>query len=92
MQRLPIPGAEVRDGEIYVNDVPFDRINRAQQVQFALNLARLRAGELGLVLVDGLECLDAETYPAFEAAAATTGLQFLVNRVTSGPLKVEVTQ
>lgn len=88
LANLPIKGVEVRDGEVYVEDIPFDRVNRARQIRVALNVARLRAGQLGLVCVDGLEALDAETFAQFEKAAEKSGLQFVVNRVTEGPLTV----
>lgn len=90
---LPIPGVEIRiDGKapaLYVDGIPFDRLNKAKQVQVALRVARLRVGELPLVIMDNAECLDAETFAAFQAAAEGTGLQFLVTRVTSGPLTIE---
>ncbi|MDD5302433.1 MAG: AAA family ATPase [Elusimicrobia bacterium] len=88
LANLPIKGVEVRDGEVYVDDIPFDRVNRARQIRVALNVARLRAGQLGLVCVDGLESLDADTFAQFEKAAEKSGLQFVVNRVTQGPLTV----
>lgn len=88
LDKLPIKDTEVREGQVFVAGVPFDRLNRAKQVQFALNVARLRAGELPLCLVDGLECLDVETFQAFERMAPASGLQLIVNRVTTGPLSV----
>lgn len=88
LANLPIKGVEVRDGEVYVEDIPFDRTNRARQICVALNVARLRAGQLGLVLVDGLESLDAETFAQFEKAAEKSGLQFIVNKVSEGPLTI----
>lgn len=90
LENLPIPGVEVRDGDIYAGGIPFDRLNTAKKVAIALKVARLRAGECGLVLVDNLECLDAKTFEAFESAAVKSGLQFIVTRVSDGPLKVEV--
>jgi hypothetical protein len=88
LEKLPIKGVEVRDGDVFVDGIAFARVNRAKQVRVALNVARLRAGQLGLVCVDGLESLDPETFAAFEAAALKSGLQFVVNRVTTGPLSV----
>ena len=88
LAKLPIKGLEVKEGAIYVGTIPLRRLNRAKQVQLALNIAKLRAGDIPLVLVDGLECLDAETFKAFEAAAAKSGLQLLCSRVTEGPLTV----
>lgn len=90
LENTPLSGVTVKDGQIFLNEIPFDRLNRAKQVQLALNVARLRSGDLGLVLVDGLECLDPDTFAAFEKVAADSGLQLLVNRVTTGPLAVRV--
>lgn len=91
LAELPIPGAEVRNGDIYIGGIPFDRLNTAKKVAIALRVAKLRAGKLGLVVVDNLECLDSETFKAFESAAVKSGMQFIVTRVSDGPLKVEVT-
>lgn len=88
LQRLPIPGLEIRDGEIFFKNLPFDRLNQAQRVKIALKLASLRVGTLGLVCVDGFECLDIDTWKAFCEVAPKTGLQLIVTRVTEGPLKI----
>lgn len=81
---LPIPGLEVRDGEIYRNGVIFDRLNTAQQVEVAVEVAKLRAADLGVVCVDGLELLDSNTLDAFKASALDSGLQLFITRVTDG--------
>lgn len=88
LQRLPIPGLEVKDGDIFVDGIPFDRVNTAKKVQLAIEVARLRAGSLGLVAVDGLECLDPKTFEAFRREAAKADLQFVISRVTEGPLEI----
>jgi ABC-type cobalamin/Fe3+-siderophores transport system ATPase subunit len=89
LERLPIDGLEVRDGDIYVGGIPFDRINTSKRVRLAIEVARLRAGNLGLVCVDGLECLDEKTFAEFRKAAAKSQLQFVVSKVASGPLQIE---
>jgi DNA repair exonuclease SbcCD ATPase subunit len=92
LEKLPIKGLEVRSGEIFFNGVPFDRLNRAQQVKLAIDIAKLRTSPLGLVAVDGLECLEPEAFTAFEKEAAKAGLQLVVCRVSSGPLKVRTVE
>ncbi len=79
---------EIRGGEVYKGGIPFDRLNRAEQVKLAIRVAQLRAGELKLVCVDGLEVLDAQTFAAFAENAPRAGLQFVVTRVAPGPLSV----
>lgn len=86
---LPFDGVEVIGGEVFKDGIPFDRLNRAAQVRLAVELAGIRAGDLGLVCVDGLECLDEETFAAFCAEAGEAALQFVVTRVGEGALAVE---
>lgn len=82
MASLPIPGVEVVDGEIRRDGVPFDRLNTAQQVGIAVEIAKLRAGKLGVVCVDGIELLNSQAYEAFREQAIHSGLQLFVSRVT----------
>lgn len=81
-KQIPMKGVEVRDGQIYKDDIPWPRMNRAEQVKLAIRLAQLRAGDLRLVCVDELECLDDRTFEAFRRNAAKTDLQFVVTRVS----------
>lgn len=78
---LPIAGLEVTEGEILRNGVPFDRLNTAQQVEVAVEIAKLRAGELGVVCVDNIELLDNSTFVAFRDRITESGLQLFVSRV-----------
>lgn len=88
LSSLPIPGLEVRDGEIFRDDVPFDRLNTASQVQIAVEVAKLRAGKLGLVCVDGIELLDSDSYAEFKRQAADSDLQMVVARVSDDEFAV----
>ena len=88
LANLPIANVEVINGEIYRGGVPFDRLNTAQRISIAVDLARLRAGKLGIVCIDGAEALDSKTMDAFRAATAKSDLQFFVTKVTDGALHV----
>lgn len=88
LESLPIPGLEIADGKLLRYGIPFDRLNAAQQVEIAIEIAKLRAGELGLICVDGLELLDNEHYMALCASAAESGLQMIVSRVGDGELSI----
>ncbi len=88
LKDLPIKGLEVKDGEIYLNGIAFDRVNEAERISMAMEIARIRSGKLGLVLCDGLECLDKKTFEAFRKRAVKTGLQFIVTRVTDEQLTI----
>jgi DNA repair exonuclease SbcCD ATPase subunit len=88
LEKLPIEGLEVRDGDIYVGGLPFDRVNESYRIRLAIEIAKLRAGSLGLVAVDGLERLDEKTFAAFKKEAAKSKMQFVISRVTEGPLAI----
>ena len=88
---LPIPGLEVKDGEILRDGIPFDRLNTAQQVEVAVEIAKLRAADLGVVCVDGLELLDTNTLAAFKESALASGLQLFITRVSDEPFSIETT-
>lgn len=86
---LPIPGVEVRNGEIYRDNIVFDRLNAAQRVGIAVEIAKLRAGELGVICVDGIELLDSATFNEFRTQSqAVPHLQFFVSRVTDGAFNI----
>lgn len=81
LSKLPIPGLEVKDGNLFQGGVPFERINKAQQARIAIEIAKLRAGDLRVVCVDDLEMLDAEHREELIRLAAENDLQFFVTRV-----------
>jgi ABC-type cobalamin/Fe3+-siderophores transport system ATPase subunit len=85
---LPIEGLEVIDGEIYRDGVTLDRLNTAQQVDIAVELAKLRAGKLGVICVDGIESLDPAAFESFRDRALESGLQLFVTKVTADDFSV----
>lgn len=90
LKQLPIPGAEVKDGDIYIDDIPFDRVNNSRRVKFAMALAMLRKSPL--IIVDSIEQLDPPAFEAFKKEALLIGqrkgIQFILSRVTAGPLVI----
>lgn len=89
LSNIPIDGLTVDDGEIYRHGVPFDRLNTAQQIDMAVEIAKLRAGRAGIICVDGIENLDSSQYHLFREKSVASGLQLFVTRVTDGNLAVE---
>jgi hypothetical protein len=86
---LPIPGVVVADGEIYRDGVIFDRLNTAQQVGIAVEIAKLRSGDLGICCVDRLECLDPEAFEAFREQVTASDLQLFVTTVSGEEFNVQ---
>lgn len=86
---LPIDGLEIKDGNLYYNDVVFETLNTAAKVTLVIELAKLSAGDLGIVVIDNSEHLDTDTYKAFIKEAAKTDLQFIVSRVDDCDLTIK---
>lgn len=87
---LPIQGLTVHEGAIAIDGVPLERINTARQlVDIAVEVAILRAKELGIICVDGAECLDDDTFQALTQKITDSGLQAFVTRVTDGPREIQ---
>lgn len=89
LNSMPIPGLEVRDGEVFRNGITFDRLNTAQQVDIAVEIAKLRAGELGVICVDGIEALNSQAFAEFRERALESGLQLFVSRVSDEEFSVK---
>lgn len=85
---LPIDGLEIVDGQIYRHGIIFDRLNTAQQIEIAIEVAKLRAGELGVICVDGLERFDKDTYQEFKQKAEESNLQLFITRVSDSELSI----
>lgn len=89
LDSLPIKGLEVTGGDIFRDGVQFDRLNTAQQVGIAIEIAKLRAGELNICCVDGIELLDSASYETFKTMAIESGMQLFVSRVTDSKLAIK---
>lgn len=89
---LPIKGLSISE-DVFLADpavangerLPWDRVNKSRQVRVAFEVARLRAGELKVVLIDESECLDSETYQAFLDAAKESDVQLIIARASDAP-------
>ena len=89
LRELPIQGLEIKEGEIYCKDIIFDKLNTAEQVKIAVEVAKLRANELGIICVDGIERLDNDTFNEFKHKAIESGLQMIVTKVGDSELKIQ---
>lgn len=89
LDSLPIPGLEVRDGDIFRDDVQFDRLNTSQQVGIAFEIAKLRAGDLGIICLDGMELMDSEHLAELKKQAEEGGVQVFVTRVSDEDFAVK---
>jgi recombinational DNA repair ATPase RecF len=56
-----------------------------------VEVAKLRAGRLGVICVDGMEALDPERYAEFGRQVLASGLQVFVTRADAGEFQVRTT-
>jgi predicted ATP-dependent endonuclease of OLD family len=85
-----IPGMEFGKGEIYVDGIKFDAVNRAERFKLAINICKRGAGELPLMLVDDADCLVGDDWEEFVKIASESGMQVVISRAEAVELDVEV--
>ncbi len=85
LEKLPIKGVTLSDGEILVDGLPFDRVNESRRMRLAIEVAMLRSGNLPFIVVDGAERLDATGLRNLAGAAVEMGVQMVLGIVEDGP-------
>lgn len=90
LDTLPIPGLEVRNGQIFFNDLDYDKqTNTGQQFKIAVQISALRFGALPFMIADKGEHLDGASWAEIAEAVEGTDIQILMTCVDpeSGPLR-----
>lgn len=88
LEKLPIKGVTVSDGDMFVDGVAFDRVNESKRVRLAFEVAGLRSGNLPFMVIDGAERCDSSTLEQIAELAVEKRLQLVLSKVTDGPLEV----
>ncbi|UIS74656.1 ATPase [Morganella phage Mecenats66] len=88
LESMPIKGLSVVNGDIFYNGVIFDRLNTQKQVELAIEIALLRAKDLGIMCVDGLELMDTEKYTLLTDKLREHDIQFFTTRVNDGDFQI----
>lgn len=84
-----IPGLTFGDAGILLDGVAVDHLSGAEQMRFAIDLARRANEKARILVVDGLERLDEERLRAFIAYATRDGWQLIGTRVHAGGMVIE---
>lgn len=80
----------IESGVMLFDGLPFDKINTAERVKIAVDLAIMNCGQARFAVVDGAECLDSETLDLLSKKAYEEDLQLLMFAVSDDPeLKTE---
>lgn len=83
-----IPGLAFTDSGIELDGVAIDKLSGAEQMGLAIEIAKRVAGRARILVCDGLERLDPQTYDHFVRRAIEGGFQLLGTRVSDGDLTI----
>ena len=87
---LPVAGLTIDGKDISLNGIPYSTLNRAEQVRLAVEVAKLRAGDIPLVCLDGCEALDSERFELLTERLKAEGIQAIITTVSDDPeLQIE---
>jgi DNA repair ATPase RecN len=89
LANLPIPGLDIRGGDIFIEDTPWDKKNTSDLWLTVIQIGALASGKLPLLICDHAEVLEGARWEEFLEAIGKSGLQVITARVTEGALRVE---
>lgn len=84
-----IPGLSLNGDEILLDGKSLDALCGAEQLRFAVQIAKRAAAKVKLLLCDGVERLDPEQFETFVREATEGDWQLLCTKVTAGEVHIE---
>jgi len=85
---LPIKGLTVSEGQVLINGLPIDNLSDGEKMELSVEIAKHKAGDLGVVFLDKFESLDSVSREAFLKLCLESDLQFFITLVADGELEV----
>lgn len=90
LEELPIKGLAFEAGLPILDGVPLSEVNTQQRGDFWLRVGAMRAGDLGLICMDGAECFDSEHMQRWiNGAKKLPDIQWFFGRVDDGEFRIE---
>jgi hypothetical protein len=90
LDNLPIDGVDIREGDVYVDDTPWDQVNTSDQHIVAAQVSALKDDRLPFRIIDDAEHLDEERMEALGQGYREAGFQVvLACKTTYSDLTVE---
>lgn len=89
LRMLPVPGVEVKNGDIAVDGVTWEQVNTGEKMKVSIAFAALMLGKLPLMITDRMESLDANGFAILREVAKDMKLQILAAKVQESALKIE---
>jgi recombinational DNA repair ATPase RecF len=89
--QVPLEGFEIRNDDVYVGGVAFDKLSQSEQIRFGVRLARFLSNDkkLKVILVDGIEALSKKNRDAFITEAKDDEYEYFITHVTDGELAID---
>lgn len=84
-----IPGLGIDGETITLDGKSIDKLSGAEQMRFAVEIARRANARSKILIVDGLERLDPAQYDLFVDEATRDGFQLFATRVDAGEMVIE---
>ena len=84
----PIEGLSVVNGIPLINNLPIRNLSTGEQLELAVKIAILLAGDLKVILVDKLETLDTESQRIFIEKCKETDCQFFMTKVSDAEYNI----
>lgn len=85
--RIPA-GLELRDGDIWLDGIRFDRLCGFEQLGFAVDVAKRLAGEARFLVLDGLESVAEDNLDALLERIGRGGWQLIASHVKGGEFRL----
>jgi hypothetical protein len=84
---IPIPNLTF-DGTFKYEGKDISVLSDGEKLEFAITIAKALNSEIKIICVDGAEKLDPERFNALKEMARQDEYQYIITRVTEGPLTV----
>lgn len=80
--QIPIEGLRVKDGQIFVDDLPLSNLSEGEQTRVAVQIAAAGAKELKLLCIDGAEKLSSDARTRLIQDVINAGMQVFMTEVS----------
>ncbi len=84
LKQTPVDGADVREGQLFINDKPYDNLSTSEKLKVAFQFAGLLPNRLPVMISDRAESFDQDSWADVKNAAVESGWQVFFARVTAG--------
>ena len=86
--KTPVAGLTVSGGKPYINGLLIENLSTGEQLELAVEIAKALVGDLGIILVDKLECLNPADQDIFIESCKKSDLQYFMTKVCDGEFDI----